>query len=311
MRIGWCVLALTAFAARAAHADRNDFTLERMIGPPQTPGVPNDPAGNIPLQSAYRSLMSEMGVVLSPKFLAPADTLGWSGFNFSFDTTFTKITDRADYWQRGVRNVSSGFLPTVTATARKGLWAPLPAFELGGGLSYLVDSSIYALQAYAKLGLHEGFHGWPLPSVALRAAVSRPMGTSQVDMTIVSTDLSLSKSFGVAGALRLEPYLAANLLVNIVSSQVIDTTPGIDAFRQGGAGPDLNANTTFPNQGSILRWRLFAGLRLVYSYLVIAAEVAYTFCNDSAMDCRRDDPIRVTDRSDGQLQLSFSAGMTF
>ena len=47
-------------------------------------------------QQNYRSLMSELGVVLTPHWLASADTTGWSGFNFSFDMGFTQITNSKD-----------------------------------------------------------------------------------------------------------------------------------------------------------------------------------------------------------------------
>jgi hypothetical protein len=195
--------------------------------------------------------------------------------------------------------------------ARKGLWAPTPAFEIGAGGSYLVDSTVFALQAYAKLAVHEGFHKLPVPSIALRAAVSRPFGLGQVDMTLISTDLSISKSFGVAGTFKLDPYLGANLLVNIIKSQVIDTTPNTDAYRQGAMSLDLNANATFPDQDAILRWRLFAGLRFVYSLLAITGEFAWTTCNASALDCAKENAGKVTDRSDHQYQLSISAGLVF
>ncbi len=307
----WLTLALM-MVALPARADRNDLTLERLIGPPGVPGAFNDPNGNIPLQSSFRSLMSELGAVMAPKFLAPSDTLGYSGFHFSFDSSFTSISNKADYWRKGVRDVSSSFLPTVTVMARKGVWAPVPSFELGVGGSYLVDSSIFALIAYAKFAILEGFHGKPMPSIALRAAVSRLLGTAQADLTVVSTDLSLSKSFGLGGTLKIDPYVGANLLVMIVRSQVIDTTPYVDAFRQNPTSSiDLNSNTTFPDQDPILRWRLFTGLRMVYSILAITAEFAYTFCNDSALDCQRDNPNKLTDRSDGQATLSISGGLIF
>src|SRR5690348_11059742 len=109
-----------------AQADRNDFTLERLIGPPSASGMFNDPTG-VPIQTQLRSLMSEMSVVMAPRFLQPSDTLGWSGFHFSLDSSFTQISNKADYWQKGVRNVSSGFLPTLTFMARKGIWAPTPS----------------------------------------------------------------------------------------------------------------------------------------------------------------------------------------
>jgi len=305
------LLGLVALTFGTARADRNDLTLERMVGPPGLPGTFNDPNNNMPLQSRYRSLLSELGVVMAPIFLSPSDTLGYSGFHLSFDTTFTSISNKADFWKQGVQDVSSSFLPTITVMARKGLWAPTPSFELGAGGTYLVDSNIFSLIAYAKLGIHEGFHKLPVPSIALRAAVSRLFGTSQVDLTVVSTDLSVSKSFGVGGTVKLDPYLGANLLIMIARSQVIDTTPAVDAYRQGPMGVDLNSNTTFPTQDDILRWRLFLGMRLVYSLLAVSAEYAITFCNNAATDCAPDDPSRIVDRSDHQHQLSLSIGLIY
>src|SRR5581483_7918634 len=283
-------LAVLLACAAPASADQNDFTLERLIGPPVVPGTINDPS-TIAIQSSYRSLMSEMGVVMSPKFLSPADTLGWSGFQLSFDTSFTAISNKADYWQKGVEKVSSGFLPTISVFARKGLWLPLPSIEIGAGGTKLLDSEIYALQLYIKFALHEGFHhhdswlGVIMPSIAFRGAVSHLFGSSQVDMTIISVDASISKSFGIAGVLKLDPYLGANVLLNIVRSGVIDTSPNVDAFKQGPMGVDLNANTTFLDQDTIVRWRLFAGFRLVYWKFALTGEFAYTLCNDSGGDC--------------------------
>jgi hypothetical protein len=298
--------------SKDARADDYTLTLARIIGPPPGGTMYNDPS--MSAQTSYRSLMSELGVVMAPKFLDPSDTLGWSGFHFSFDSTWTSISNRADFWQRGVRDAgSSGFLPTVTVMARKGIWAPAPSFELGIGGSYLIDSPMFGLLAYAKFGIHEGFHGWAIPSIAVRLAVSHVVGTPEVDMTVISTDLSLSKSFGISGTLKLDPYLGANALVTITRSGVIDTTPNIDAYKQGALAPDLNANTTFPDQDAILRWRLFAGLRLVWSYLALTAEFAYTLCNDSATSCTQDHvgAKKPVDKSDGQAQLSISAGLIF
>jgi len=303
-------LGLGVVLASSAHADRNDLTLERLIGPPSSPGAVND-VTSIPLQSAYRSLVSELGVVMAPRLLTPADTLGYSGFAFTFDSTHTSINDKADYWQKGVRNVSGNFLSTVSVTARKGLWAPFPSFEIGAGLTYLVDSSIYALNAYAKFGIQEGYHGWILPSIAVRGSVARLLGTNQIDMTVISTDLTISKSFGIAGSFKLDPYIGANLLINIVRSQVIDSTPNIDAYKQGGMGLDLNSNTVFPNQDSILRWRLFVGLRWVWSIVSITGEFAWAFCNDTATNCRGDGGTKIFDRSDGQATISVGAGLQF
>lgn len=304
------LFAAALLVSGSARADNYDLTLERLIGPPAAGTTFNDP--NLAAQTSFRSLTSELGVVMAPKFLDPSDTLGWSGFHFSFDSTWTSISNRADFWKRGVHDVgTSGFLPTVTVMARKGIWAPAPSFEIGVGGSYLIDSSLFGLLGYVKLGVHEGFHHWPIPSIALRVAVSHLLGTSQVDLTVLSADLSVSKSFGISGTLKLDPYLGANALVTFARSGVIDTTPAIDAYKAGQM--DLNANTTFPDQDAILRWRLFAGLRLVWSYVAITAEFAYTLCNDSASGCGDDHPgaTKPFDRSNGQAQLSLSAGVIF
>ncbi len=323
-------LALVALGAIAspARADQNDFTLERLIGPPAVPGTINDPT-TVAVQSQYRSLMSEMGVVMSPKFLSPADTVGWSGFQLSFDASFTSVSNKASFWKQGVQGhtdprtgnsmgdgPSSGFLSTISVFGRKGIWLPIPSIEIAAGGTKLLDSELYALQAYVKFAIHEGFHhhgdwfGVIMPAIAFRGAVSHLFGSSQVDMTVISIDGSISKSFGIAGVLKLDPYLGANGLLNIVRSGVIDTSPNVDAFKQGGGALDLNANTTFPDQ-DIWRVRLFVGFRLVYWKVAVTGEFSYTLCNTSGSSCGVQNPTKVTDLSDGQYQISVSGSMLF
>jgi len=198
LTVGLCVLAAATLTASTARADRNDLTLERIIGPPAMPGMFNDPTDPA-RQTMYKSLMSELGVVIAPRALSPADTLGYSGFQLAFETSFTQISNKQDFWQKGVQNVSGSFLPTLSVMARKGIWLPLPGFEIGAGASKVLDSNLYAVQGYAKLALHEGFHDWAIPSLAVRGAVSHLLGSSQVDLTVISDDETVSKSFGIAG----------------------------------------------------------------------------------------------------------------
>jgi len=236
-------------------------------------------------------------VVIAPRALSPADTLGYSGFQLAFETSFTQISNKQDFWQKGVQNVSGSFLPTLSVMARKGIWLPLPGFEIGAGASKVLDSNLYAVQGYAKLALHEGFHDWAIPSLAVRGAVSHLLGSSQVDLTVISVDATVSKSFGIAGTVSLDPYVGAGTLLGIVKGQVIDTTPGTDAFADGAGSVDVNANTTFPDPDTIVRWRLYAGFRLVYAFLALTGEFVYTFCNSTASDCNKMDPLKITDRS--------------
>ena len=118
--------------------------------------------------------------------MTPADTLGFAGFQVSAELGVTKINNTRELLGRHRRrstptNLMAGrpdsYLTTVGAYVRKGLWLPLPAFEFGAGALKILDSNMYAIQGYAKFALQEGFHGWWLPSFAVRGSVSQLLGT--------------------------------------------------------------------------------------------------------------------------------------
>ncbi len=308
-RLATLVLVLCASAAQV-RADAYDPALEKLIGPPTAIGQPVVPTTQ--QITAYRSLMSEMSVILAPTLMTPADSLGWSGFQLSVETTFTQISRQSDFWQKGASNPTADYVPSLTVFARKGIWLPAPSFEIGAGGTKFFDSSLYAMQLYAKFAIHEGFHDWPLPSFALRAAVARVFGSSQMDMTILSFDLTVSKSFGLGGKVKIDPYVGFNPLVTLTGSQVIDTTPGIDAFKaQNPMMNDLVSNAVFPQLDAIVRWRLFTGFRLVYGIFGLSGELAYTLCNDTGGSCGAGSSTKVVDRSHGQLQMSFAGSLIF
>ena len=121
------------------------------------------------------------------------------------------------------------YLTTVGAYVRKGLWLPLPAFEFGAGALRILDPNMYTIQGYAKFALQEGFHGWWLPSFAVRGSVSQLLGTSEVDMTVWGIDVLASKQFNIGGTARIEPFFGWNILFIDAKSGVIDATPACDA----------------------------------------------------------------------------------
>src|SRR5690606_25632965 len=109
---------------------------------------------------AFRSLASELGVDLAPRSGDGADTVGFGGFAITADLASTQIHSDHAHWRvlesspdpagTGVRH-GARTLSTVGVFARKGLWLPLPSFELGIGAVHLVHSRMWAGQAYAKL----------------------------------------------------------------------------------------------------------------------------------------------------------------
>ncbi len=315
------VLLAAATAPRGARADDNDLVLAR-LAKASTTGV-----GVIADNQQFRSLTSELGVVFAPRNLAPADTLGFSGFQFSTEFSFTSINADQPYWcaTEESQSCAPGFkksstIPTFGIFARKGMWFPLPSFEIGGGAVHILNSRLWSAQAYAKFAIQEGYHGLPIPSVAVRGAASRLLGVDQLDLTDVSLDISVSKRFAVQGTFSLAPYLGYAFLWIIPRSQVVDFTPTV-AVKDNQA--DSFNNFTFPDQENIVRHRFFAGVKLKYYVFAFTAEIDYAFAGSSVDDragttmpcdaapAEMKNNCDASDKAGGQAAYSFSASLDF
>ena len=343
-----CLLSVALAWPGVARADKNDLNLLNLCPPSTAPGggcswVQRNPTTGPTVvldpdaASRYRSLMSELGVVVAPRLMTPADTLGYAGFQFSAELGITKINnnkqiDGRAYWD-GVEAVTpsnpsavrpDSYLTTVGGFVRKGLWLPLPAFEFGVGAVSLLGSHMYAMQGYAKIALQEGFHDWVLPSFAVRGSASQLLGTSQVNLTVYGVDVLASKAFSIGGTARIEPFFGWNVLFIDARSGVIDATPTCDAYTQkqtaaAGAVPgcvaadngtwnDLGANFTFPSQDIITRYRWFGGFKLKLSVVFLTAEldiVQHGSSHDTS------EPGGATDASGTQESFSLATGFDF
>jgi len=334
-----CLLGVALARPGVARADKNDLQLLNLCDP-----ASGACGGNPEAASRYRSLMSELGVVVAPRLMTPADTLGYAGFQFSAELGVTKIDNNKQingqgpaFWD-GVEGVQasnrsaarpSSYLTTVGGFVRKGLWLPLPAFEFGVGAVSVVGSHMYAMQGYAKIALQEGFHDWVLPSFAVRGSASQLLGTSQVNLTVYGIDVLASKAFSIGGTARIEPFVGWNVLFIDARSGVIDSTPTCDAYAQkqlaatdptpsgcpaGGNGTwnDLANNFTFPSQDIITRYRWFGGFKLKLSVVFLAAEldiVQHGTSRDSSHDTSQQ--AGASDQSGTQETFSLAAGFDF
>jgi len=324
--VGAAAFALAlVIATSSARADDNDIVMSRLsMVQTDAMGNPTSAYGNNLL---FRSMVSELGVVLAPRLLTPSNTLGFSEFQFAFDLGFTSITDTADYWRvlesssnptgTGVSH-GSGLMKTFGIFMRKGIWFPLPSFEMGAGAVHLSGSDMWAAQGYAKFALHEGYHDLPLPSLAVRGAASRLMGLKDLDLTIASLDVSVSKLFGISGTWNLEPYAGWNLLWIIPRSEVVDATPNIDPFDTMG---DNKLNFVFKDQTDIIRNRIFLGVKAEYYVFQFTLEAAFALAGKSVDDRLGTDVACTamatttscdsTDQAGGQQTYTFSVGLEF
>jgi hypothetical protein len=213
-----------------------------------------------------------------------------------------------------------GFLRTIGVFARKGMWLPAPSFELGAGAIHLLDSSTWTAQFYGKLALHEGYHDLPVPSVAVRAAVSRMMNQRELDLTIASFDLTVSKHFGVADTWRFDPFAGYDLLAIFPRSEVIDGTPEIDPLSVDNE-LDASNNFVFKDQAAIYRHRVLAGAKLQYGVVQLTLEAQLALAGssvdttaDAATPCAANATTaacQARDTAAAQTTLSLSAGVDF
>jgi len=319
---GLAVAVVVGTVTGPVAAGDNDLVVSRL-------GERTD-SGVVPSAQSFRSLASELGVVLAPRLVSPTDTLGFGGFQFSADVAFTTISSDQPYWRvlesssapdnptPGVEH-GDGTMTTFGIFARKGIWLPLPSFEVGAGLVRLANSNIYSAQAYAKLALHEGFHDLPIPSVAVRGAASRVLGTEQIDLTVASFDVSVGKDFGVGGAVTLSPYGGWNLLFIVPRSEVLDTTPEVNPRDDP---MDIANNFAFASQDTVLRQRVFAGFELQYYIFALSFEANLAFAGSSTdevagtdMPCAADPAptafCNAEDQSSAQQTYTISLGLDF
>jgi hypothetical protein len=329
------IIVMATFASRA-WAGKNDLQLLNLC--PSKASILNVPecswvqrgnggliAGSVVPDAQgradFRSLMSELGVVLAPRIPSVADTGGIAGFQFSLDLGLTEISNNQRFWN-GVQGVSATnpnggprpdpLLTTAGAFVRKGIWLPVPTMELGFGAVHLLDSHLMSWQGYMKVAIHEGFHDWPLPSFALRGAVAYMTGTDQATMTTTSLDLLVSKGFALLKTARIEPFAGWSWISIFAHSGSLDATPSCNAMRiaaapLGSANGSYCANFSFPDQDAITRFRLLAGFRLKFSVVFFAAQYEVFFSGSS----RYTSSDSAKDQSATQSALSLSAGLGF
>jgi hypothetical protein len=328
MRRGLAVAIVIGLSPGVALADQNDLVLSRLgtrifDSTGKLTGVVGE---NLEL----RALASQLGVVLAPHLLTPADTIGFGGFQFTVDYSTTTIDQTASYWRvlqsspdpTGTMGLAHGAatMRTVGMFVRKGMWFPVPSAEVGAGAVHLVDSRTWTGQLYAKVALHEGYHDLPIPSLAVRGAVSRMMNQRELDLTVASLDIAVSKHFGIGGTWRFDPFAGWNVLMIVPRSEVIDPTPNVDPLVPGNEMDSLN-NFVFKDQATIYRQRFFLGAKMQYYVFQFTLEAIFALKGSSIDDRTGTNescaPLSTTTNCDSkdtakvQRTIELSAGFDF
>jgi len=269
--------------------------------------------------AAFRSLSSELGTLIAPQPVDPADSLGLSGFAISADLTINTISGGQEYWRQTASGADNA-VPTIQIMGRKGLW---PGIEVGAGATHLFDSRMWALAGYGKIAIHEGFHHLPIPSIAVRASFARLLGAKDFNMTTAAPAVTISHLFGIGKSFSVTPYAGYEALIIFSRSQVLNANPSCDefpdAFNEDPAVCDFPAgdpNATnkpasefvFQDGGSIVRHRPHFGARMIFSVIRVGIEAMFVPGGKTEGDV---DGETVVDGSGLQQQYTISVGLDF
>ncbi len=275
-------LAALLFAGGARAGD-NDLQLWR-LGHPDTIVVCtlcDGSAGDKKTESAepdfaaqrrFARLSASLGLSLVPGFVEPAGSTGQSGFELGFSQTGALLKLDADEWATAGTQATStppALLSVSTLTLRKGFGGSL---EIGMQASYLAGSQILALGAQVRFGLIDGIDY--APDLGARAWGARLVGTGDLDLSMVGADALLSKSIGVAGMVKLQPFFSYGVVMIHATSGVIDFKPALEDPKDPTA--DDGVFHTVKLQDNLYQ-RFSGGLRLVAGAATIGFEGGVAF----------------------------------
>ena len=308
-------------AAAPSQANKLDLTIGRFIDCE----YPSQCEADI---ATYERFMAEYAFGLSPKLMAPASTLGYSGFYMGLEGSLTPTPNGGDSndkrWYKGVGPLdeSPGVMFVPSVHVRKGLpWS----MELGGTINYLAESELVGLGADVKWSIFEGYrHGFRgvLPDVAARGSVVRVLGQSDIDMTIIGVDASMSYPFGIGGMLSLTPYVGWQYLWTLIRTEPLtyrEDMPDDSVVYHPPEGTDWD--TTGLSGPNLERMKLFLGFVLQYELLVITVQVDWGLATDweTAVednlgyypDGADHNPEQDTTEVGHQIQINGGVGMQF
>lgn len=274
---------------------------------------------------AYEKFLSEYSFGISPKLLAPASTLGYSGFYLGMETSVVAVpddgtakfnADTGNYkdarWRIGTAQYNAKpptmYYPTIHV--RKGLpWS----FEVGSSIGFLGNSELITLGGEIKWSLFEGYSEGPLgvlPDVAVRGSVNRVIGQSDVDMTLVGVDGSISRPFGIVGTMSIEPYAGYQLMWSIVRTEPMALYDENGTLVPPAANyyDPAEANLSGPN---LTRHKLFGGFVFRYEFLAVTMDWTFGLPRKWTTEQYKSFPLTTMQKVDVKVktQLMYSLGV--
>lgn len=266
--LGCSVAAAVSFFAGAARADKMDPALERFVLNDRCIATVNgvgkyyNPAAGftrcLPNEAAFSKFVAQLGPVIAPVPSYAARTTGFGGFKVGLQGAYTTIDSEAPYWKTGtqgpvdsatnqnsiINNSPDSIVQLYSVRLAKGFPFGL---ELGASFGHIINTSMLSGGGDVRLSLLEGFRpnlgaGY-LPDLAVSGGIRTLTGTSQLRLTVVSAEGTLSKPFPIAGSVVLQPHVGYQFLRIFGDSAIVDMTPNTEAVQHCGYQGDNNPAT--------------------------------------------------------------------
>jgi hypothetical protein len=143
-------------------------------------------------QAQFRDFSEDLGSALSYKPVMPSAPLGTTGFDMGIEVTQTKMAKSSQLWNTvtGGGSVSDLYIPKLHID--KGL--PF-GIDVAGFYSRIPTTNISLVGAELRYAILEG--GISQPAVAIRGAITKMNGVSQLALNTKSLDISISKGFTI------------------------------------------------------------------------------------------------------------------
>lgn len=306
--------------------------------------------------AGFKKIVSQLAFAFAPTALHPARTTGYGGFHFSFEAAYTNISSGARYWKlgtRGERDTEAGLesprnqdpdstLQLYVLKARKGLGF---GTEIGTSVGFMPRTSLTAAGADVRIALLEGFReGIPgyIPDLGIGGGVRTIAGTPQLQLTIASLDIQISKPVVVGPSVVITPWLGYQYLWLFGDSGTIDLTPATNSMAEcgyagdnlpgaseeptevdsngdpvydgqpiceAGSHEDLNNNTVF-EPVRLKRQRALVGMNLRYELLIVGAQIMWDLVTPEGAQTNSTDKADLRD-TPRQWTAAFEAGIQF
>lgn len=163
--------------------------------------VGNTSTDNKVKSSGLNSLIRELTFAIGPHMGGPINSGGALGVDVGYEYVSAGVNSGESYWKTATSKPQDS-IGVHTLRMRKGL---PHSIQLGTSVSHVSDSNLYTLGAEAQASLLDGFRY--IPDVGVRMGLHAVMGNPEADIVAAGFDGIVSKSFGIAGVLALQPWV--------------------------------------------------------------------------------------------------------